>query len=209
MAYSNEPLRGLEDFIPKGSFEKVLPYLKKYGIQLTVTKQRKSILGNYKVDMRDKVNRISVNGNLNEYSFLITLIHEIAHCICFNNYGARAIPHGKEWQNIYTTLLDEFVQENIFPDNLLPALHKHILAPKASCSDIELEKALDIYDEQQDGSVYLDSIPFESYFIAQNDKWYKVKEKRRTRYLCEEKETGRLFLFSAHYKVIPIKKFDE
>ena len=39
--------------------------------------------------------RISVNGNLNKYSFLITLIHELAHLLTFTQYKNRVDPHGR------------------------------------------------------------------------------------------------------------------
>jgi SprT protein len=201
MPYNKEPLEALAQFLPPNTFESVLPYLKEYKIQLSITKERKSIQGNYKFNAAQQSNKISINGNLNIYSFLITLIHEIAHCVAINKLGVRIAPHGAEWQNIYSEILLEFAALNAFPESLLKPLHKHINAPKASCSDVVLEKALDAFDTNiPEPLEYIDEIGIGNLFEAHNKKVYQIIEKRRTRFLCKEKVTEKMFLFAAHYK---------
>ena len=77
------PLHELQEYLPDGSYESVLAYIMQYNIQLTVTRSRKTILGNYQYHPLHQKHRISVNGNLNTYSFLITLLHEIAHLVTY------------------------------------------------------------------------------------------------------------------------------
>ena len=79
MSKKEVPLHALAAYVPEGSLEPVLEYLHRYKIHLTITKERNSILGDYRHAINQKNHRISVNGNLNKYAFLVTLLHEIAH----------------------------------------------------------------------------------------------------------------------------------
>ena len=83
MPKKEAPLTQLNSFLPPGTYEPVEEYLRHYKIHLTVTQHRKSILGDYRHRTDFKNHRISVNGSLNKYSFLITLLHEIAHLLTF------------------------------------------------------------------------------------------------------------------------------
>ena len=56
-----------------------------------------------------------MNGTLNNYSFLITLIHELAHLLTFTQYKNRVEPHGREWKRIYGTMMKDFLTPDIFP----------------------------------------------------------------------------------------------
>jgi SprT protein len=49
---------------------------------------RSSKLGDYRPPQRGLPHRISVNHNLNQHEFLITLIHEMAHLLCWENMEA-------------------------------------------------------------------------------------------------------------------------
>ncbi len=49
----------------------------------------KLFLGDYRNSHAGKGHRISVNGNLNKYSFLITLLHELAHLFTYERFGHR------------------------------------------------------------------------------------------------------------------------
>ena len=83
MPKKEAPLHQLQQFLPPGTLDAVLHYLHEYKIHLTVAKERQSILGDYRHRTTDRNHRISVNGNLNKYAFLITLIDEIAHLLTF------------------------------------------------------------------------------------------------------------------------------
>ena len=83
------PLLQLRSYLPEGSFEDVNHYLVHYKVHLTVTRQRQTVLGDYRHAHDGKTHRISINGNLNKYSFLITLLHELAHLFTYERYGHR------------------------------------------------------------------------------------------------------------------------
>ena len=83
MPKKEAPIDHLQRFLPPGTYEAVLQYLQFYKVHLTVAAERKSILGDYRHRTHFSNHRISVNGNLNKFSFLITLLHELAHLLTF------------------------------------------------------------------------------------------------------------------------------
>src|SRR5688572_26117643 len=112
------PINRLQDYLPPGTYEPVLHYLRHYKVHLTVARERKSILGDYRHRTGHDNHRISVNGNLNTYSFLITLLHELAHMLTFEQFGNSVFAHGQEWKRVYAGLLDQFLQHKIFPADI-------------------------------------------------------------------------------------------
>ncbi|MEO7767361.1 MAG: SprT-like domain-containing protein, partial [Ferruginibacter sp.] len=103
------PLHQLKQYLPVGSFDEVSQYLQQYQVQLTITRERKSVLGDYRNSFADKNHRISVNGNLNPYAFLITLLHELAHLFTYERFGNKVMAHGQEWKNEYSKVLARFL----------------------------------------------------------------------------------------------------
>ena len=58
----------LEHFLPHGAYELVEPYFKSHTIHLTLTHERKSVLGDYRHPVPEApYHRLSVNANLNPY----------------------------------------------------------------------------------------------------------------------------------------------
>jgi SprT protein len=195
----------LQDFLPPKTYEPVLAYLQQYHVHLTVARERKSILGDYRHRTHGKNHRISVNGNLNQYAFLITLLHELAHLLAFENFGGRIAPHGKEWKNVFGKLLAQFIEHDIFPVDIKTSLVNSLHNPAASsCSDEELLRVLKKYDPGQTPLVFIESIPEGSLFKTQDGKVFKKGEKIRKRYICEEVKTRKLYLFSPIYEAEPI-----
>src|SRR5690349_15654569 len=115
MSKQQAPLEYLSKFIPATAVPRVLEYLHQYKVHLTITRERKSVLGDYRHATPHKNHRISVNGNLNPYAFLITLVHELAHLVTFMQFGNRVSPHGREWKDCYALLLKDFMGSGVFP----------------------------------------------------------------------------------------------
>jgi SprT protein len=204
MAYIKHPLDALRQFLPDGSFELIAPYLTDYKVKMTITKGRKSILGQFKYDTRTGQNSISVNGDLQAYNFLLTLAHEVAHCICFNKYKKSVLPHGKEWQIINGQVLNQLIDAQIFPADIVAVLKKNLFSQRASCGDLELEKVLMKYDTSQSHLTTVSQLGVGQKFLTPDGREFLVKEKRRTRYLCEELNTSKAYLFPATYKISTI-----
>ena len=114
MPRKEAPLNQLESYLPPNTYNAVIQYLHQYRVHLTVARERKSILGDYRHRTHGKTHRISVNGNLNTYSFLITLLHELAHLLTFEQHGSKVQSHGREWKHIFGQLLHQFVQQHVF-----------------------------------------------------------------------------------------------
>src|ERR1043165_3293601 len=118
MSKKEAPLDQLQRFLPTGTYDAVSHYLHFYKIHLTVARERKSILGDYRHRTNFSNHRISVNGNLNKYSFLITLLHELAHLLTFEQFGNKVMSHGREWKTTYGKLLEQFLKNKIFPADI-------------------------------------------------------------------------------------------
>ncbi len=154
MPKKEAPLEYLRQFIPDGAAVLVLEYLNHYRVHLTITRERKSVLGDYRHATAGQNHRISINGSLNKYSFLITLIHELAHLVTFMEFGNKVQSHGKEWKKIYRDLLKDFLSMPIFPDDILAALKKNLHnLPASSCADEDLMRILKRYAIKNPGQV--------------------------------------------------------
>ena len=192
----------LRRFIPEPAVLKVLEYLRQYNVHLTITQERKTVLGDYRHATQYKTHRISVNGNLNKYAFLITLVHELAHLVTFTQYANRVQAHGKEWKTLYAVLLSEFLKEAIFPADIREAIRQsmHDL-PASSCADEGLMRVLRRYDRNNNGMVLIEEVPEGQLFDIGEGRIFKKGKKLRKRYQCLEVKTGKMYLFSPIYEV--------
>jgi hypothetical protein len=190
----------LQEYIPKKSIPQVLRLLEHDNLSLKIKKERKTRHGDYKPLPNGK-HQITINSNLNQYRFLITLIHEIAHFEAYNNYGRFIKPHGFEWKRTFQRLMLPFLNPEIFPNNLLPLLANHFKNPKASSdTDIHLALALKQYDETND-KTYIFEVPLGSTFKLYNGKVFKMGQKKVKRFECIEVKTGKLYLFNPNAEV--------
>ena len=168
-----------------------------------ITKKRNSKLGDYKYDPVLKQHFISVNHNLNKYSFLITYIHEVAHLLTTIRHGRYVTPHGHEWKSCFAELMEPVLTDLIFPKEILLPLKIHMKNAKASTySDSRLVHALRKFDEHDNHLVLLSTLNNEDTF-AFNKVLYQKLELRRTRVLCKQLGNGKKFLISKMALVEP------
>jgi hypothetical protein len=204
MSRKEAPISALQNYLPPNTLEPVVSYLQFYHVHLTVARERKSILGDYRHRTHAKNHRISVNGNLNQYAFLITLLHELAHLLTFEKFGNKVASHGKEWKFIFGQLLAQFIEHEIFPADIKNALLQSLHNPAASsCADELLLKTLKNYDEKQSHLVFVEEIPEGALFKTHDGKIFRKGEKMRKRFKCVEVKTNRLYLFSPVYECSP------
>jgi hypothetical protein len=205
MPKKEAPLEYLKKFIPDNSAALALEYLHRYKVHLTITRERKSILGDYRHALAEKNHRISVNGNLNQYAFLITLIHELAHLVAFMQFGNRIPSHGKEWKFIYKSMLEDFIRLDIFPGDILTAFKKTINdLPASSCADDLLMRVLKKYDLNAGEIVMVEQIAEGGLFDGGGGRVFKRGRRLRKRFQCLELATGKIYLFSPIYEVKPL-----
>ena len=196
------PLTYLQNYLPEASASPVLALLQQYKVHLTITKERKSVLGDYRHAHQNAAHRISVNGNLNPYAFLITLVHELAHLVTFLQYGHRVQAHGREWKQVYKMLLTRFLEMHIFPADILSSLQSSLHnLPASSCADEGLMRVLRRYDEKEEGMLLVEELPEGALFVLDDGKIFKKVQRLRKRFQCTEVKTGKLYLFSPIYEV--------
>lgn len=198
----------LQRFIPKGAFAFVSPYFQNHTIHLTLTRERKSVLGDYRHPVKEHpYHRISLNVNLNPYSFLITLLHEIAHLAVWVHFRNKVAPHGKEWKTQFRHIMIPFLGQGFFPKDIERALLQYLRNPAAStCTDIDLFKALYRYDEQKPGYKLIDDMEAGQWFETDDGKLFEIIEHNRTRSRCKELTTGKIYFFSSIIEVKQLRR---
>ena len=201
MPKKEAPINHLQQYLPEGTYLPVLQYLQQYHVHLTIARERDSILGDYRHRTSGSNHRISVNGNLNKFAFLITLIHELAHLLTFEKFGNKVSSHGLEWKKIYGFLLDQFLKNKIFPADIEQEIQKTLHNPAASsCAEEGLTRVLRRYDAKKPGHQLIEEMSDEAIFKTNDGRVFKKGEKIRKRYRCIEISTGRIYLFSAVYE---------
>ncbi|MES2702063.1 MAG: SprT-like domain-containing protein [Bacteroidota bacterium] len=193
----------LEQFLPHGTFEQIAPFFRSHTIHLTLTHERKSVLGDYRHPYADtKYHRISINATLNPYSFLITLLHELAHLYTFEHFGNRVAPHGKEWKTQFRHILIPFMGKRYFPADVEKALFAYLHNPSAStCTDAQLYKSLYKYDEHKPGFKLVDDLSVNQCFETEDGELYQKLEKLRTRTRCRNLGNGKVYFFQGIVEV--------
>jgi predicted SprT family Zn-dependent metalloprotease len=196
------PVLYLSRYLPAGTEALVMHYLEHYRVHLTITKKRQTLLGDYRHPVPGRSHRISVNGNLNPYAFLITLLHELAHLITFEQFGPRVSAHGAQWKKCYGVLLAELLSQVALPDELQVELKRSLKNPAASsCAEESLMRVLKKYDTPKAGSFLLEQLQQGESFKIADGRVFVKGEKLRKRYKCLEQRSGALYLFSPIYEV--------
>ena len=202
MAKQQAPLEALKDYLPQGTFEKVSAYLHQYRIHLTITRERTTVLGDYRNAIHGRNHRISVNGNLNKFAFLYTLIHEIAHLLVYDKFGHRVASHGKEWKTQFSLLLRDFLEQDIFPEDIRTAISRSLRNPAASsCAEDDLLRVFRNHDPNKINVLFVEEIEPGKLFATRDGRVFRRGERVRKRYMCTEVSTGKEYLFSPVYEV--------
>lgn len=195
----------LSKYIPENAVDLVQEMLVNHPVQLKIVNNRTSKHGDFKLTKNGDF-QITVNKSLNNYQFLLTLVHEIAHLVTYKHKKQKKQlkPHGIEWKRNFQHLMLPFLQPSIFPHHLLPLLAKYLKNPKASTgSDTNLTYALKQYDENS-GKYFIFELQHGTVFSFRNNT-YRKGNKRRTRIECININTNRSYLFNQNVEVELIK----
>jgi len=194
-----------EKYFPEGSYPLVLAMLKPHDVSIRLKRKRSTKYGDFTSNSkRAKIPVITVNNDLNPYSFLITLLHELAHFLVWKEGHHYAKPHGRTWKNHFTELMQTMMNENVFPESLLPFIIRHIENPSAtSCSDTKLFRELSKFDTNQMG-VFVDDIKDGELFQTKDGQIFSRDKKIRKRILCTRLKKRKQYLFSPIYRVLPM-----
>ena len=189
-------------FVPPKSVQLLQCWIDDLNVKVVISSPRKTKLGDFKVKNQKMV--ISVNNNLNPYSFLITFTHELAHAFVFKKHKNKVLPHGVSWKLTFKSMLLNFLSPEFFPDDVLKVLSKHIINPKASTfSDLELVKVLRKYDNQS--LLTISDIEEGGEFSLTNGKIFIKGKQLRKRFRCVQQKTNKVYLFHPFAEVIAVQ----
>lgn len=188
----------LSKYIPENAIELVDEILTNHPISIKIVNNRATKHGDFKRSKNGAL-QITINNSLNEYQFLLTLIHEIAHLVTYKQHK-RVKPHGIEWKLNFQHLMLPFVQPAIYPEKMLPHLANYLKNPKASTgADVNLTYALKQHDEMS-GKNFIFELQHGSIFTF-NNKIFKKGNIRRTRFECIEINSSKTYLFNKNAEV--------
>ncbi|MCX7638130.1 MAG: SprT-like domain-containing protein [Cyclobacteriaceae bacterium] len=182
----------LQSHIPFRAVAYCLNLWNKYPFVLKITPGRNTKAGDF--CFRKNQYCISVNRDLNPYLFLITLIHEIAHAVVYREMGNRCEPHGSEWKRTFRQLMEPLLVPEVFPEELIFQLQRHLQNPSASSfADADLTRCLRNYDVKPDGKALLADLPERTVFQLQG-RWFIKGPARRTRFACRDMHNKKIYL---------------
>lgn len=186
----------LKKYLPDQSVVLIAQWIVEFDFKLKIKKERSTRLGDYTSPHNGLNHTITVNHNLNKYAFLITLVHEVAHLVTYNQYKNSVNPHGTEWKQNFQKLMQPFLNTDIFPLEVFAALRRYMQNPAASsCTDVTLLKTLKLHDADSD-TVFLEYLPFNATFLYNGSRIFQKGERIRKRFKCKELKTGAVYLFN-------------
>jgi SprT protein len=194
----------LKQYVPIASMPFILKCFAPYNIRLILKPKRRTVLGTYQAPLsQTDWHKITINNDLNQYAFLFTLVHEIAHMHTWARYcqNCHKDPHGEEWQNIFRSLLNEVI--DYFPSDIALAIQTHIQSVRAAtCRDEKLYKLLKQYDLNP--SFLLEDLEVGGFFTVegfQGMRFQKIKKLRKY-YHCNETNTQCIYKISGLQPII-------
>jgi hypothetical protein len=191
----------LSEYIPAPSVNSVFSRLDKHHVRLVINRSRATKLGDYRPPIKYKYHRISVNHDLNKYQFLITLIHELAHLETWMKHKNRVKPHGIEWKSEFKNLMDEYMDNDIFPEDVKKALKTYFT--KSRSSDTDLSRTLKKYNAESEETT-LEELPENAVFAIYNGIVFQKQKRLRKRYRCKRLDNGKIYMVSPLMVVHPV-----
>jgi len=189
---SDRVLHLLQSHVPAPALGYCIDLWKTSPFELKITRARHTKVGDFTSRNTKSHPRITLNNDLNPYLFLMTYVHEVAHLRVYLSYGARVDPHGVQWRTTFTDLMLPLLWEDVFPEEILHELRRHMINPKASSfADTHLTEVFRRFDKNP--QVTLDQVPEGSIFKLQG-RWFRKGKLRRTRVLCRELQSKRDYL---------------
>ena len=196
-------IENMKRHVPDAAATYCADWMIDHRIHFRVSKHRNTKIGDYRPPVMHQHHRISVNHNLNKYSFLITFVHELAHLTNWKKHQRRVMPHGEEWKYEFKTHMHPFMNLDIFPGDINNALLVYMSNPSAThCADKNLFRVLKRYDEDS-LHLLLETLPQGCLFKIKG--YNNVFEKGaciRKNFLCTDTATKR------QYRVSPLAEVE-
>lgn len=196
---TDKELQILQRYFPEAAIPMVTKAYSQSRFNLRFKRPRTSKLGDFRAPRNsDELCTITLNQDLNPYQMLVTFVHELAHYqVHVNHPRKRLEPHGEEWKQTFTQLLLPYLKPEIFPEDIIQALQRHLQHIKASSTaDPNLAKVMKRYDKKATVDLTVEDIPEDAVFQLKNGMTFKKGPKRRTRYQCECLDNGKTYTVS-------------
>ena len=194
----------LTPFMPEKALDEVVVLLQKYPIHLGLMAPRSRVFGDYRAPQNVReFHKITVNGDLNKFAFLMTFLHEYAHLLVFVNHGPRAQAHGNEWKTYFRQILHHFISLEIFPDDIRLALQNHMKkVPATTASDPQMMRVLERYNTRKspENEMTVEQLPAKARF-KYNGEIFEKGERLRKNFTCIRLSDGVKFRFNPVAKV--------
>lgn len=188
----------ISKYVPPTTVTTVVSWVEHYRFKLKITRSRSTKLGDFMNGVGDTLHQITVNHDLNAYSFFITLVHEVAHLATYDKYKHTVKPHGDEWKFSFKILMQQFLTTDVFPHDVLTELRRMMANPAASsCTDVGLHRVLRSYDAKAQNTEFtlLENLLLGQQFEFNNQQ-FLIQEIKRKRYLCVSLTTNKQYSFS-------------
>ena len=202
------------DYIPCNAMDMLIVCLQGHKLDCRIARKRATKTGDFRPAGKGQPPRITVNGDLNPYAFLLTLVHEIAHFFVYLDTEKANIflirkhrprPHGKEWKKRFTGLMQPFISMNVFPPEIEKAMVSYFEEPKATAAgDSRLQRLFRAYDPPGD-LIRSTEIQEGAFFKTGSGRVFLKMDKLRKRYRCKCFKTNRLYLFSPEAMILPVE----
>jgi len=197
-----EVYRVLEKHLPAQAIAYCFKLWEENPFQFKITRSRQTKVGDFM--HRRGVSQITVNRDCNPYLFLVTYVHEVAHHHVHMRRHPGIDPHGMEWKCTFKDLMMPLLRKDVFPDEILHVLARHMENPKASSfADAELTRAFRLFDPNA-SNPSLSDLPEGSIFEFQKRVFQKGKAKR-TRIVCRELKSKRNYLIPGEVVVTNVQ----
>jgi hypothetical protein len=198
-------LNTLHKHVPEKAVRYCFQLWKEKPFHLKLTKSRQTKIGDFTCRNDAAHPRITLNHDLNPFTFLITYLHEVAHLHVFLQFGHRVKPHGDHWKKAFQKLFGPVLTPQVFPETILNPLIQYMQNPKASSfADVVLTKALRTSDENSQPIIVLADLPVGSIFQL-HGRYFTKGILRRTRILCKEVKSKRQYLVPADAPVSDVQ----
>jgi len=196
---TDKELHILKRYFPEAAIPLVAEAYSKARFNLRFKRPRTSKLGDFRPPRSDnELCTITLNQDLNPYQMLVTFVHELAHYQVHLSYPRKRLePHGDKWKQTFTQLLLPYLKPEIFPEDIIIALKRHLQHIKASSTaDQNLAKVMKHYDIKVSETLTVEDLLEGTIFQLKNGMTFQKGPKRRTRYQCECLDNGKTYTVS-------------
>lgn len=187
----------LAQYMPPLAAPIIAKWIDYFQCEFKISRNRTTKLGDYRHPFKGSGHKISVNNDLNPYSFLVTTVHEFAHLLTWNDHKNKVKPHGTEWKNNFKKMMKPFFDLEVFPPDVNKSIAAYLANPSASsCTDLNLARALKKYDNREQ-ALHVEELPLNTIFKLKDGRRFQRGERIRKRYRCECLDNGKIYLFNS------------